>query len=267
MVALLDAILRTAAVDYELLPANPLAGILRRAHFPTDARHPREPRPQVLEPADFTRAVDVLHPKVVRLALAAALTGLRWGELVALRIDEDVDFRSNRIRITRAFYHRVPQTPKTEQSIRDIEMCPTVRRIMQAVPWHEGLVFSPDGTAAIGDGSWVKRQWQQAQRLAGIKRPIRWHDLRHQFVSLLIAAGKHPLYISRQAGHADPGFTLRRYGHLFETVRPTPVEWWDDLLWPSGCHHLATVPDGSGRHRVAEQGVEDPAESVGNGRV
>ena len=53
-------------------------------------------------------------------------------------------------------------------------------------------------------------------------------------VSLLIAAGKSPKYIALQAGHASAGFTLDRYGHLFETVRPMPVEWWDDLLWPGG---------------------------------
>ncbi len=61
-------------------------------------------------------------------------------------------------------------------------------------------------------------------------KPIRWHDLRHQYVSLLIAAGKHPKYISQQAGHASAGFTMDRYGRLFETVAITPVEWIDDLL-------------------------------------
>ncbi len=98
----------------------------------------------------------------------------------------------------------------------------------------EGLVFSPDGTGRIGDGSWLKRQWREAQIRAGIRRPIRWHDLRHQFVSLLIASGKSPKYVAQQAGHARVGFTLDRYGPLFETVRPAPVEWWDDLLWPEG---------------------------------
>lgn len=61
-----------------------------------------------------------------------------------------------------------------------------------------------------------------------------WHDLRHQFVSLLIASGKHPKYIATQAGHASAGFTMDRYGSLFETMPISPVEWWDDLLWPSG---------------------------------
>lgn len=83
-------------------------------------------------------------------------------------------------------------------------------------------------------GPWIKRQWRNAQVKAGIKSPIRWHDLRHQFVSLLITAGKHPKYIAAQAGHSDVGFSMKRYGHLFDSVKITPAEWWDDLLWPDG---------------------------------
>lgn len=174
------------------------------------------------------------------MVLVVALTGLRWGELVALRIDEDVDFRCNKLRITRSLSQRNPQSPKTEQSVREVDMCPTVRRIFQTVSRSEGLIFSPEGRTAIGNGSWVKRQWREAQVRAGVG-PIRWHDLRHQFVSLLIAAGKHPKYIAVQAGHASAGFTLNRYGHLLERITPQPVEWIDDLL--GGWDQIGAVLD------------------------
>ena len=230
-------------VDYELLPANPLRGILRQRNFPTDALRLRVKRPQVLEPEDFKRTVAQLKLPVLPMVLVAALAGLRWGEQVAIRMEHEVDFKRNHLCITRSFYRRVPQTPKREQSVRDIDMSPTVRRILHAGPRREGLLFSPDGEQAIGDGSWLKRQWRKAQIAAEIRQPIRWHDLRHQFVSLLIAAGKNVLYISKQAGHADPGFTLKRYGHLFETIKPTSVEWPEDLLWPSGSPWVA--PEGA----------------------
>jgi hypothetical protein len=48
MVALLGAILESAVVDYELLPSNPIKGILRRKNFPSDALRPRDRRPHVL---------------------------------------------------------------------------------------------------------------------------------------------------------------------------------------------------------------------------
>jgi integrase len=79
---------------------------------------------------------------------------------------------------------------------------------------------------------------RQAPTLERFVQPISWHDLRHLFVSLLIAAGKHPKYIASAARHRDPGFSLRVYGHLFDSMPVTPVEWWDDLLWPAGCPYL-----------------------------
>ena len=257
MVALLGAILESAAVDYELIPGNPARGMLRRSNFPAQLR-PKDRRPAVLEPEDFRRAVEAIpdwRPR--RMVLFAALTGLRWGEQVAVRVDEDVDFRAGKIRITRSFYRRTPQTPKTEQSVRDVDLSPLVRKILKTVPWTEGLIFSPDGTRRIGEGSWLKRAWRKAQLSAGIKRPIHWHHLRHQFVSLLIAGGKNPLYIAEQAGHSDPGFTLRRYGHLFKTIKPSPAEWPEDLLWPAGASHpgvTVVAADDTGASDEVHQG-------------
>ena len=135
--------------------------------------------PNVLEPQDFVRAVQQLDSPIREAVLFAALTGLRWGEQVAVRIDEDVDLRRNRLRVSRSLYRRAQQTPKTRRSIRDVDLCPTVRRILQTLPRNEGLVFSQDGKTPIGEGSWVKRQWRHAQIDADIKQPIRWHDLRH----------------------------------------------------------------------------------------
>lgn len=259
-VALLMSILESATADYELLDTNPLRGILRRRQFPTDAHRPKERRVRVLEPDAFKRAVAELKAPTLQMVLVAGLSGLRWGEQVALRIDEDVDFRRNKLRIMRSLYRRAAQTPKTAQSVRDVDMCPTVRRILQSVPWKAGLVFSPDSKAPIGDGSWLKRQWQAAQLRAGIKNPIAWHDLRHQFVSLLIAAGKHPKYIAIQTGHSSAGFTMDRYGSLFETLPITPVEWWDDLLWPGG-HRIGTALDALGRNQTGDTEVEKAEES------
>jgi len=114
--------------------------------------------------------------------------------------------------------------------------------------------FSVNGETPIGDGSWIKRQWRDAQLAAGIAHPISWHDLRHLFVSLLIAAGKHPKFIATAARHRDPGFSLRTYGHLFDSMPVTSVEWWDDLLWPAGCPHVTSPEESAlvpmGRRRV-----------------
>jgi len=270
IVACLRAIMESAAMDYELLPGsiNPLAAILRRRNFPPDLRPwAKKDEARVLEPEDFKRAICYLEPPVLDMVLVSSLAGVRWGELIGIDVHEDVDFRRNKLSISRALYKRVPQTPKTRESIREIDMCPTVRRIFKERLRQSGLAFSVDGQKPLLQGPWIKRHWLKAQRAAGIKRPIRWHDCRHQFVSLLIAAGKHPKYISSQAGHADPGFTMKRYGHLFDTIKITPMEWWDDLLWPAGCPHIAHKTDGKSQIQTGEQPIDESAPTpVNKGR-
>ena len=41
------------------------------------------------------------------------------------------------------------------------------------------------------------------------------HALRHFYASILIDAGESVRAVADYLGHADPGFTLRVYAHLF----------------------------------------------------
>jgi len=45
---------------------------------------------------------------------------------------------------------------------------------------------------------------------------MRFHDLRHTHVAMLIAQGEHPKTIQARLGHASIATTLDTYGHLFE---------------------------------------------------
>jgi integrase len=54
-----------------------------------------------------------------------------------------------------------------------------------------------------------------ALKRAGIQ-PVRWHDLRHTFASLLIAGGANITFVSRQLGHASSQITLGVYAHLLD---------------------------------------------------
>ena len=46
------------------------------------------------------------------------------------------------------------------------------------------------------------------------------YDLRHSFVSLLIAEGHNVVEVARQAGHS-PKMALDTYAHVFEEFDPT----------------------------------------------
>jgi integrase len=60
-----------------------------------------------------------------------------------------------------------------------------------------------------------RRALKPALKRAAIQ-PLRWHDLRHTFASLLIAGGANVVFVSRQLGHSSTDITLRVYAHLFD---------------------------------------------------
>jgi hypothetical protein len=48
------------------------------------------------------------------------------------------------------------------------------------------------------------------------KPPLRLHDLRHTFASLLIGEGLDVVYVSHRLGHASPSTTLNVYAKLWK---------------------------------------------------
>ena len=45
--------------------------------------------------------------------------------------------------------------------------------------------------------------------------PLRFHDLRHTYAALMVAADAHPKLLQAQLGHSSINVTLNTYGHLF----------------------------------------------------
>jgi integrase len=86
-------------------------------------------------------------------------------------------------------------------------------------PADRELVFpGVDGRTVTREAwkSWTRRTWDAAWKAAGLSeagRSARVYDLRHSYVSLLLAEGRTIHYVAAQAGH-DPQLTLSTYGHL-----------------------------------------------------
>lgn len=51
---------------------------------------------------------------------------------------------------------------------------------------------------------------------ASVGEPLRFHDLRHSHVAMLISQGEHAKAIQARLGHASICTTLDTYGHLFD---------------------------------------------------
>jgi integrase len=244
-VALLKQLL-TQAVDWGYLATSPLGKIRK-------LRLPRRVLP-IWTPAELRRFLLTAHDAWRPVWVVGAFAGLRPGEQQAMRWTEETwpDFVANKIHVTTSYEARskVLGAPKTDRSVRDVDMVPTVRAVLEALPSRVrgGFVFPGVHGGPFPRSPW-RRAWDHTILAAKVRR-IRPYDLRHTFASLLIAAGKNPLYIARQMGHYSAGFTLDTYGHLMDALPRRQVEFIDELVFPEGYEaalklHLSGAPKGA----------------------
>jgi integrase len=199
-----------------------LHGILRRARkvygLPGNAASEVEKFPQ-----RSSGDIDVYSPEevwaLVRAAsseqdaavyLTAAFTGLRMGELLALRW-RDVDFVGATIRVRASYYLGALTTPKSGK-VRAVPMAPDVAQALASLGRREhaveddDLVFLGEAGSYL-DGSALRRRYKDALAAAAL-RPLRFHDLRHTFGTRMIAKADIRR-VQEWMGHADVQTTMR----------------------------------------------------------
>jgi integrase len=145
----------------------------------------------------------------------AAYSGLRLGELLALRW-RDVDWTGSTLTISRSLSSGVEGTTKTGH-VRRVPMADQAAAALDDRLSQRQDFVSPDDYVfcnALGrplDGSALRRRYKRARDAAGL-RPLRWHDLRHTFGSLLVAGGVDLVSIKDAMGHSQLT-TTSRYLH------------------------------------------------------
>ena len=141
------------------------------------------------------------------LYLTAAMTGLRQGELLALRW-LDVDWRAGRLRVRRTFTRGRFGTPKSRRSSRSVPITDRVAGALEryfqrsAYQANEDLVFCHPHTGNPLDASRLRKRFATALALAGV-RPVRFHDLRHTFGTHCAAVGVPLRTLQEWMGHRD----------------------------------------------------------------
>jgi integrase len=168
--------------------------------------------------------------------LTAAFTGLRMGELLALRW-RDVDFELQAIRVRASYTHRELGTPKNRTG-RTVPMIDAVARALARLSGRE-LFTGPDDLVFAGfagdhlDDSALRRRYKRVRDEAGL-RPLRFHDLRHTFGTHAIRTAD-PRELQEWMGHADFATTqiylsykpraeaAKRLAQAFEAV-PTQLD-------------------------------------------
>ena len=225
------------AIEEGIVTFNPAARLGRLIQGRQDKRAHIQPltRTELSTVLKFTEErYQNFHP----VLLCAARTGLRLGELIGLQWG-DIDFSAGFMEVRRAVVLR-EETDTKSHKIRRVDMSQQLQaelrrlkevRQLEAMAKGEAIerwVFlSPKGQR--WDDRNLRRTWYECLEKAEI-RHVRFHDLRHTYVSHLIQKGAHPKYIQEQAGHSSIQVTMDTYGHLFPSVN----RGWADTLDEQG---------------------------------
>ncbi len=210
------------AVKRGWAPTNPVASVDRPRASTGD---PDIRYLDLSELEALLRAVpdDYLGPTEHALYLTAAMTGLRQGELVALRW-LDVDWQAGRIRVRRNYTRQQFGTPKSKRSSRSVPLADRVagelERQFQGSPFKvdEDLVFAHPQSGHPLDASKIRKRFSAALARAGL-RQVRFHDLRHTFGTHCAASGVPLRTLQEWLGHKDAKTT-----EIYADYAPSPHE-------------------------------------------
>jgi integrase len=216
--------LLTDAVSEGLIAASPAAGV-------------KPPRPgrverRFLTVGELVRLEEAIDPRWAIVVHFGTTTGLRIGELAALRVKDlrlaagEVVGRSTAVSVPLAVsgsdVRRQIHPTKTFAGERTVPtLHPTLRDRLAALIDERGLgpndwLFTGRDGGPMTPDNWRSRIWRPAVERAGLADPQPTpHSLRHSAVALWIAAGVDRLTVARWAGHTDAAFMERVYGHLW----------------------------------------------------
>ena len=217
VMTLLQGVLQRAVI-WQRVPSNPVTSI----------KKPRQRRSRVVRPLSPSCIEDVrallLRSGGLRdatLVSVLAYAGLRPGEALALRW---ADVREQTLVIEKAVSMGIEKATKTGQT-RTVRLlaplsidlaewrlrCGRPHERELVFPAHDGGVWSDDDWR-----NWRRRVFAPAIRTAGLGA-VPPYDLRHAFISLLIAEGASVVEVARQAGNS-PTIALGTYAHVFEEL-------------------------------------------------
>jgi integrase len=197
-----------------------------------------------LEPAEVeaVAAAAIAGPYHVidrALYIVAAMTGLREGELIALRW-RDVDWAAGRIRVRQNYVLGEFGTPKSRRSTRSVPMADRVGAELELLhraskpQGDEDLVFADPLTDGPLAKAAILRRFRKALDAAHLDATHRFHDLRHTFGTRMAAAGVPMRTLQEWMGHRDIATTQR-----YADYAPAPAH---EAALIAGAFGVPTVP-------------------------
>jgi integrase len=214
-----------AAEFWGYIEDNPV----RKTRLP---RRGPQPEKTVLSPEQLYSLLQRLPEPSKSLVWLLVLTGLRIGELLALRW-QDVDLSAGLLRVSRTLYEGHFDEPKTRSSNRTVPLSAKGVEILsglrpQAVDL-DALVFRTKKGTPLSRRNLTNRQLVPVCEELKIPK-IGWHSLRHSNATLLDAVGTPLGTVQSLLGHASPEITRGIYLHSLPAGAKEAVQKVEDLL-------------------------------------
>jgi integrase len=139
----------------------------------------------------------------------------RRGELVALRW-RDIDFVARKITVRRALSGDTELRSTKSRRFREVPLPDQAAAALDRLS-RRGEFAGPDDYVFANrlgrrlDPSALRRRFERARDAAGLE-PLRFHDLRHTYGSLLVAGGIDLASVKASMGHSHIA-TTERYLH------------------------------------------------------
>lgn len=154
------------------------------------------------------------------VVLFLAYTGLRWGEMAALKVGR-VDFLRRRVLVAESVTpvkgvmtfgptkgHERREVPLPRFLVEDLSRHVTGRAA-------DELLFTGGRGAVMRSQTFQRAALSEAAERLGVPG-FHPHELRHTAASLAIASGADVKVVQQMLGHKSATMTLDLYGHLFE---------------------------------------------------
>lgn len=218
--AVLHKIFKRAVID-RVVPVNPCA----HTELPVVVTKPK----RIITAAQFDAILAGIPTRYRMLVLLAIETGMRWGELIALR-PVDISFPTSTVLVRRTIVEVarkhsptgercfVKDYPKNREQ-RDIQIdkatCRLLKEHMLAYGVREeGLLFTSTAETAISRNNFRTKYWLPAVTNAKIKQTVTFHNLRAAHASWLLAGGADIVVVQERLGHRQITTTQQYTGTL-----------------------------------------------------
>ena len=184
------------------------------------------------------------------LVILAVTTGAREAEIAALEW-KHIDFENHEVLFEQTLYEetgkgvQIKDSTKTKRD-RIVNLSDSIIPLlkMYKVDWEEtkelagelreykdhDFIFCNGVTGKPIRPDSISQWWSRFLQRTGIKKKIRFHDLRHTSATLLINAGVHETVVQKRLGHSNISTTLNIYNHVLREQNKSAANVFDSIL-------------------------------------